>query len=90
MKRFILEVPEPSDEIIGCGFDLVDQDGRRANGMNFDEMLGQVVALTHPRLDGKPQYRMQTAEAWAADRAAADARMAARRDGKDEFADIPF
>ena len=54
MKRFIIEVPEPSDEIIGCGFDLVDEDGRRANGLNFDEMLGQVIALTHPKLDGQP------------------------------------
>ena len=67
MKRFIIEVPEPSDEIIGCGFDVVDENGRRSNGMAFDEVLGQLIALAHPGLDGKPQYRMQTDDEWEAE-----------------------
>lgn len=57
------------------GFDVVVDD-LRCNGLSFDEMLGQVVALTHPKI-GAPHYRMQTAEEWA-QQSAAGAERAAR------------
>ncbi len=44
----------------GEGFDVIDAKGRRAQGLTFDEMLGQVVELMHPRLDGRPRYPMRT------------------------------
>jgi len=34
-----------------------------ADGLTFDEMLGQVVELLHPDI-AKPRYRMMTAEEW--------------------------
>ena len=71
MKRLVIEIPEPGDERYQrCGFDVVDEQDRRANGLNFDEMLGQVVSITHPKLDGRPQYAMKTSHEWAADSAA--------------------
>ena len=71
MKRLVIEIPEPGDERYQrCGFDVVDEQDRRANGLNFDEMLGQVVSITHPKLDGRPQYAMKTREEWSADMAA--------------------
>lgn len=78
MRRLTIEVPEPGDEDFSArGFDVVDESGRRARGLGFDEMLGQVIAMTHPRLDGQPQYRMQTHEMWAAEQAASAARFEA-------------
>lgn len=58
------------------GFDVVDDERRRAGGLSWDEMLGQVATLTHPQLDGKPLYRMQTREQWGIERAARAARAA--------------
>lgn len=55
-------------------FDVVDEYGQRCYGLGFDEMLGQVVSLTHPKL-GKPQYRMQTEEQWVAEFAARHRRL---------------
>jgi hypothetical protein len=51
----------------GCSFDVIDEHGRMCDGLGFDEMLGQVVSMTHPKL-GTPQYRMQTPEQWAEER----------------------
>lgn len=50
------------------GFRVV-QAGRMADGLAFDEMLGQVVNLLHPKL-GTPRYPMLTRE----EQAAAEAR----------------
>ena len=52
----------------GSGFDVVMPDGRRCDGLGWDEMLGQVAHLTHPNL-GAPRYAMRTPEEWAAYRA---------------------
>ena len=65
MKRFTIEVPEDGDnEHNSCGFDVVNCNGLRCNGLNWDEMIGQIVSLTHPRLDGTPQYKMMADEEW--------------------------
>lgn len=64
MKRITIEVPEQGDEI-RC-FDVVLEDGRRCNVLSWDEMIGQVVSLTHPKLPGEPQYPMRTIEEWEA------------------------
>jgi hypothetical protein len=37
---------------------------RYADGLCWDEMLGQISELTHPRL-GQARYAMQTAAEWA-------------------------
>jgi len=63
MRRITIEFGEGPP----CGFDVVDEYGRRCDGLGFDEMLGQLVSITHPQL-GKPHYRMQTEEQWAAER----------------------
>ncbi|AJW47708.1 hypothetical protein TK49_23700 (plasmid) [Ralstonia mannitolilytica] len=57
-------------EVHDCcsGFDVVLPDGRRCDGLGWDEMLGQVAHLTHPNL-GAPRYAMRTPEEWAAYRA---------------------
>jgi hypothetical protein len=60
MRTITIEIPEPGDEE-QC-FDVVDAHGQRAGGLIFDEMLGQVVAMAHPKLGGIPRYRMLTAE----------------------------
>lgn len=45
------------------GFDVVDEYGRRCNGLCFGEMLEQVTGLVHPSL-GEAPYRMLTEEQW--------------------------
>lgn len=69
---------EYGDGIGGCTLDVVDEYGRRCNGLGWDEMLGQVVSMTHPSV-GRPQYRMQTQEQWDAEHAERGARMEERR-----------
>ena len=65
MKRFTIEVPEVGDPASNtCGFDVVDCNGLRCNGLNWAELIDQVVSITQPRLDGKPQYKMLTDEDW--------------------------
>ncbi len=61
MKRITIEIPEAGDR--HGGFDVVLEDGRRCNGLNFDEMLGQVIGLAHRKL-GHHQYRMESQEYW--------------------------
>jgi hypothetical protein len=77
MRTITIEIPEPGDET--CGFDVVLPDGRRCGGLGFDEMLGQVVSIAHPKL-GRPHYRMETPDDWDADRAARRERLASARD----------
>lgn len=68
MKLITIEVPEPGDE--NQHLDVVDEAGNRCDGLTFDEMLGQVISMTYrPRDGGQPRYRMQTREAWEAERA---------------------
>ena len=65
MKLFTIEVPEDGDRNSdSCGFDIIDCNGLRCNGLNWGELIDQVVSLTHPRLDGTPQYKMMTDEEW--------------------------
>lgn len=46
---------------LGRGFDVADDTGRVADGLTFDEMLGQLVSLAHPDLrTNAPRYGMQT------------------------------
>lgn len=63
MRRFVIECPDAGNERFGS-FDVIDEYGRCAGGLGFDEMLGQVVSLTHPRLEHRAQFRMQTPEQW--------------------------
>lgn len=67
MKTLTIEIPEPGDEH-ACGFDVVDGEGRRCNGLGWDEMLGQVAMLTIPPGRVGNGYRMQTREQWEAER----------------------
>lgn len=70
MRRLIIEIPEAGDTT--TMFDVVDDDGRRCDGLAFDEMLGQIVMLTigavHPSRIGKG-YAMHTPDEWAEQRA---------------------
>lgn len=45
-------------------FDVVISDGRRCDGLCWDEMLGQVARLTHPKLASEGGYAMRTPEEW--------------------------
>lgn len=74
MRTLVIEIPEPHDERQACGFDLVDEQGRRCNGLNWDELIGQITSLTHPAIvPPRPQYPMRTRFEWDADRAARQA-----------------
>lgn len=42
-------------------FDVVDEYGRRCNGLRLGEMLAQVVGLA---LQDRPRYQMLTEEQW--------------------------
>lgn len=86
MKRLVIEIREPGDRELPGPFDMVDELGRRADGLNFDELLGQVVSMVHPNL-GHAQYAMRTPEEWA--------ELRGRRRKKPDvtvevFCDIPF
>lgn len=85
MKRLVIEIREPGDDEMGSSFDVVDEQGRRAHGLGFDEMLGQVVSLTHPKL-GTEQYAMRTPEEWAAIEREREKRFLAKR----ALDDAPF
>lgn len=80
MKTLTIEIAEPGDE--RPGFDVVDGEGRRCNGLSWDEMLGQVAMLTtHPSRVGNG-FRMQTREQWdAEDQRRADRLRAIRAEG---------
>ncbi|HSC06781.1 MAG TPA: hypothetical protein VLD59_08140 [Steroidobacteraceae bacterium] len=71
MKTFTIRIHEPGD---GSGFDVVDSEGRHADGLCWDDFIGQVVSLTHPKL-GVPQYMMRTDAGWAENRVAHNQRM---------------
>jgi hypothetical protein len=43
----------------------VTEAGRTADRLGWDEMLGQVAQLTHPKI-GIPHYKMQTVEEYNA------------------------
>ncbi|HBD37097.1 MULTISPECIES: hypothetical protein [unclassified Cupriavidus] len=51
-------------EVRGTSFDVVLPDGRRCDGLCWDEMLGQVARLTHPKLVSETGYAMRTPEQW--------------------------
>lgn len=81
MRTLTIRIPEAGDP--RCGFDVVDSEGRHANGLAWDEFIGQVVALTHPKL-GSPQYRMQADEQWATESFDREARAAQTRAARAE------
>ena len=90
MRTITIEIYEPADRDDGkYGFDVVDESDQRANGLNFDEMLGQVVGLCHPKL-GDAHYRMQTADEWSAQSAARAERMRPVRPAPPVDDDVPF
>lgn len=72
MRRFVIECGEGAEG--RSGFEVIDEYGRTCLGLAWDEFLGQIVALTHPSI-GRPHYRMQTPEAWAAERAERERRL---------------
>jgi hypothetical protein len=49
------------------GYLDVSQNGKRCNGLAYDEMIGQVISLT-AHLVRKDGYPMDTPEGWAASR----------------------
>jgi hypothetical protein len=64
MRKITIEIA--SDEEVAAGaqrFDVVLEDGRRCNGLSWDELLGQVAALTHPKLNGE-HFQMMTPQQW--------------------------
>ena len=64
MKRLIIEIREDGEELPICGFDVVDDDGRRCDGLNWGEMLEQVAALTIPQTRVGKGYPMHTTDEW--------------------------
>lgn len=65
MRTYTIEVPGDDDRAAGRMLDIVDEHGRRCNGLAFDELIGQVISLAHPGLR-KAHYPMCTPEEWAA------------------------
>ena len=78
MKTLTIEIPEPGDEH-ACGFDVVDGEGRRCNGLGWDEMLGQVAMLTIPPARVGNGFAMHTPEEWTAQHEAQRRRLEALR-----------
>lgn len=62
-------------EIREGGYDVVLASGRRCDGLSWDEMLGQIAGLTHPKIRA-PHYNMRTPEEWQAWRDDRSARIA--------------
>lgn len=62
MKTITIEIPEPGDEE-QC-FDVVDEDGRRCNGLCFGELLEQITRMALPLSVRKHAYAMRTPEEW--------------------------
>jgi hypothetical protein len=52
-------------EIDDSGQIDVREGDRYCNGLGWDEMLGTIAELTHPRI-GSARYAMRTAEEWEA------------------------
>lgn len=77
MRRITIEYGESGDR--ACSFDVIDEYGRCCDGLSWDELLGHVATMTHPRLDGRPLYRMQTTEEWQDERAKRYAQSEERR-----------
>lgn len=57
MRTIIIEITKDKGYIVREGDLFHDQ-------LCWDEMLGQVVSLTHPQL-GKERYQMRTSAEWA-------------------------
>lgn len=70
MRTITIEIDEQ-------GYTVREGD-RYHDGLCWDEMLGQVTELTHPKL-GQTRYPMQTAAEWAAWRARLDQAAKKRR-----------
>lgn len=68
MRTYTIEVPDDDDRAKGRMLDIVDERGRRCDGLAFDELIGQVINLAHPGLR-KEHYLMRTPEEWATLRA---------------------
>ena len=67
MRKITIEIPEPRDS--SQLFDVVDEQGRRCDGLTFGEMLEQLVlfcAAAPPIKDkaGRAHYKMATPEEW--------------------------
>jgi hypothetical protein len=77
MKTLIIEIPEPGDE--RGMFDVVDHEGRRCDGLSWDEMLGQVAMLTIPPSRVGNGFAMHTPDQWIAQREARLRRLQAQR-----------
>lgn len=77
MRTLTIEIAEEGDHI--TGFDVVDEQGRRCDGLSWDEMLGQVAMLTIPPARVGNGFAMHTPEEWAAQREARQQRLQAQR-----------
>ena len=78
MRKLTIEIAEPGDDDIP-GFDVVDEQGRRCDGLSWDEMLGQVAMLTIPPSRVGNGFAMHTPAEWSAQREARLKRLEAHR-----------
>ena len=71
MRRFTIELRtrEEADADRACRLDLVDEDGRRCDGLCLGELLEQVTSLCHQKL-GEPADPRKTPDQWHAEREA--------------------
>jgi hypothetical protein len=91
MRTFTIEIrtPEECDRDDISRIDIVDDQGRRCLGLGWDELIGQVVSLTHPKLGEVPTYAMKTAIEWQAEREERRQRFEAKR-AAEALRDVPF
>lgn len=85
MKPITISIESEDGEFPGTF--CVEQGGKLTNGLGWDEMLGQIAALTIPaisdrlRINGGAVYPMQTQEEWdEMARAAAERRAEREKD----------
>jgi hypothetical protein len=81
MRRLTIEFPAPG-ESGQC--DVIDEYGRRCDGLCWGEMLEQVARLTMPHGAPGRGYRMQTPEQWQAERDEFEARLARQRAAREQ------
>lgn len=93
MKPITIRIESDDGEFPGTF--TVEQDGKLNNGLCWDEMLGQIAALTIPSVAGRIRqhggalYPMRTEEDWKALQRASEERRA-QRDGPLSDDDISF
>lgn len=85
MRTLTIEIRTPDETAAEdiSRLDVVDEQGRRCNGLGIGELIEQLVGLCHPDL-GRPQYPMKTAADWKAGRSAQAERWRLQREAKEQ------